>query len=121
MKKDKNWNALVKNLKSGKTTLQALALVYFFCLDDVNRKRYSKRITPTVFGRVSWFNNKHFTVVSNGAIEELCSAFEMPPGVASHQSLKEDLFISFIMTKTPLILVGRVRDLGLPVQTIHII
>lgn len=129
-----------------RATVQALALVYYFRLDSLNRVRYAKRITPDVIGRIAWFQNRDFQTVLSDEIEELCGAFEIPPGVAMNRSLKENLFMLFlcIMTSTPLILVGKpgssktlavsiirdslsemnigkVQQLGLPVQCIHII
>eukprot|EP01084_Bolivina_argentea_P082541 149455_1 len=85
-----------------RATVQSLALVYYFRLDSINRVRYGKRLTPDVCGRISFFNNRDFITVLNDEIEELCGAFEIPPGVALNKSLKENLFMLFlcIMTST---------------------
>ena len=64
-------------------------------MDSINRQRYAKRVTPDVCGRIAWFNNRDFQTVLNDEIEELCGAFEIPPGVALNKSLKENLFMLF--------------------------
>ena len=49
-----------------RATVQALALVYYFRLDSLNRVRYAKRITPDVIGRIAWFQNRDFRTVCCG-------------------------------------------------------
>ncbi|ETO07495.1 hypothetical protein RFI_29897, partial [Reticulomyxa filosa] len=71
---------------TGRALNIALGLCYYFRLDERGR-----------------------TKLLNSEIKNLSESFEIPPQVALHNTLKENLFILFfcVATSTPMILVGR--------------
>ncbi|ETO01071.1 hypothetical protein RFI_36369, partial [Reticulomyxa filosa] len=68
----------------------ALGLCYYFRLDERGRVMYNN----LMYGR----NNRSFS-------ENLSKSFEIPPQIALHNTLKENLFILFfcVATSTPVI------------------
>ena len=91
--------------KFEQSMIQALALVYYFRLSDQQRGEYNKMISRYIKSFYSTLCGK------KGIIDKLCKTFKesIPRGIALNRSLQENLFLLFtcIMTKTPLILVGK--------------
>eukprot|EP01083_Nonionella_stella_P286517 975200_1 len=85
--------------------IEALALVYYFRLDNKQRLLYNKRMSQHLHIRDG--------IVGPlcGIIDSLCDEFKafIPRGIALNHALKENLFLLYIciQTKTPLILVGK--------------
>eukprot|EP01083_Nonionella_stella_P223990 797692_1 len=91
--------------KFNKAMIMCIALVYYFRLDEAQRKSFSDKISQNV---------KKFQktlIGKNAIIDTFCAKFKgsIPKGIALNRALKENLFLLFlcIQTKTPLILIGK--------------
>ena len=85
--------------------IKALALVYYFRLNQTLRTDYSLAISK-IFADTKLYrwDNYDFSSVVGWQLTKFCKLFIIPPGIALNQALKENLFMLFlsIVTKTPL-------------------
>ncbi|ETO05001.1 hypothetical protein RFI_32395, partial [Reticulomyxa filosa] len=79
----------------------ALGLCYYFRLDERGRTMYNNLMHQR--------NKRSFSKLLDIEIRNLSKSFEIPPQIALHNTLKENLFILFfcVATSTPVIVVGK--------------